>query len=84
MFCFLFFPLRKLNEVRKRLNELRELVHYYEQTSDMMTDAVNENTKEEEETEDSGSDSEHGDPQPVTNIRLLYILSSSVFVAKLS
>lgn len=50
----------------------------------MMTDAVNENTKEEEETEDSGSDSEHGDPQPVTNIRLLYILSSSVFVAKLS
>ncbi|OXB64496.1 hypothetical protein ASZ78_005152 [Callipepla squamata] len=51
--------LQKLNEVRKRLNELRELVHYYEQTSDMMTDAVNENTKEEEETEDSGSDSEH-------------------------
>ncbi|XP_021250885.1 pericentriolar material 1 protein isoform X12 [Numida meleagris] len=61
--------LQKLNEVRKRLNELRELVHYYEQTSDMMTDAVNENTKEEEETEDSGSDSEHEDPQPVTNIR---------------
>ncbi|XP_061227218.1 pericentriolar material 1 protein isoform X13 [Neopsephotus bourkii] len=61
--------LQKLNEVRKRLNELRELVHYYEQTSDMMTDAVNENTKEEEETEDSESDSEHGDPQPVTNIR---------------
>ncbi|XP_031444525.1 pericentriolar material 1 protein isoform X11 [Phasianus colchicus] len=61
--------LQKLNEVRKRLNELRELVHYYEQTSDMMTDAVNENTKEEEETEDSRSDSEHGDPQPVTNIR---------------
>ncbi|KAI1238334.1 hypothetical protein IHE44_0013058 [Lamprotornis superbus] len=45
--------LQKLNEVRKRLNELRELVHYYEQTSDMMTDAVNENTKEEEETEES-------------------------------
>ncbi|NXA58609.1 PCM1 protein, partial [Mohoua ochrocephala] len=62
--------LQKLNEVRKRLNELRELVHYYEQTSDMMTDAVNENTKEEEETEESGSDSEHEDPQPVTNIRL--------------
>ncbi|NXC05787.1 PCM1 protein, partial [Orthonyx spaldingii] len=60
--------LQKLNEVRKRLNELRELVHYYEQTSDMMTDAVNENTKEEEETEESESDSEH-DPQPVTNIR---------------
>ncbi|XP_068042944.1 pericentriolar material 1 protein isoform X4 [Anomalospiza imberbis] len=61
--------LQKLNEVRKRLNELRELVHYYEQTSDMMTDAVNENIKEEEETEESESDSEHEDPQPVTNIR---------------
>ncbi|NXO26759.1 PCM1 protein, partial [Cisticola juncidis] len=61
--------LQKLNEVRKRLNELRELVHYYEQTSDMMTDAVNENTKEEEETEESESESEHEDPQPVTNIR---------------
>ncbi|KAM6440325.1 pericentriolar material 1 protein isoform 3-T5 [Liasis olivaceus] len=61
--------LQKLNEVRKRLNELRELVHYYEQTSDMMTDAVNENTKEEEETEDSDCDSEHENPQPVTNIR---------------
>ncbi|KFP36607.1 Pericentriolar material 1 protein, partial [Chlamydotis macqueenii] len=61
--------LQKLNEVRKRLNELRELVHYYEQTSDMMTDAVNENTKEEEETEESESDSEHEDAQPVTNIR---------------
>ncbi|XP_009472586.1 PREDICTED: pericentriolar material 1 protein [Nipponia nippon] len=61
--------LQRLNEVRKRLNELRELVHYYEQTSDMMTDAVNENTKEEEETEESESDSEHEDPQPVTNIR---------------
>ncbi|NXI40990.1 PCM1 protein, partial [Galbula dea] len=61
--------LQKLNEVRKRLNELRELVHYYEQTSDMMTDAVNENTKEEEETGDSESDSEHENPQPVTNLR---------------
>nr|XP_028600540.1 pericentriolar material 1 protein isoform X10 [Podarcis muralis] len=61
--------LQKLNEVRKRLNELRELVHYYEQTSDMMTDAVNENTKEEEETEDSECDSDHENPQPVTNIR---------------
>ncbi|KAF1565330.1 UNVERIFIED_CONTAM: Pericentriolar material 1 protein, partial [Eudyptes pachyrhynchus] len=62
--------LQKLNEVRKRLNELRELVHYYEQTSDMMTDAVNKNTKEEEETEESESDSEREDPHPVTNIRL--------------
>ncbi|XP_039205312.1 pericentriolar material 1 protein isoform X6 [Crotalus tigris] len=61
--------LQKLNEVRKRLNELRELVHYYEQTSDMMTDAVNENTKEEEETGESECESEHENPQPVTNIR---------------
>uniref|UniRef100_A0A803U0R4 Pericentriolar material 1 n=1 Tax=Anolis carolinensis TaxID=28377 RepID=A0A803U0R4_ANOCA len=61
--------LQKLNEVRKRLNELRELVHYYEQTSDMMTDAVNENTKGEEETEDSECDSDLENPQPVTNIR---------------
>uniref|UniRef100_A0A8C8RGY6 Pericentriolar material 1 n=1 Tax=Pelusios castaneus TaxID=367368 RepID=A0A8C8RGY6_9SAUR len=60
--------LQKLNEVRKRLNELRELVHYYEQTSDMMTDAVNENTKEED-TGESECDSEHEHPQPVTNIR---------------
>ncbi|XP_029868113.1 pericentriolar material 1 protein isoform X7 [Aquila chrysaetos chrysaetos] len=68
--------LQKLNEVRKRLNELRELVHYYEQTSDMMTDAVNENTKEEEETEESESDSEQEDPQPVTNIRNPQAISS--------
>ncbi|ETE73288.1 Pericentriolar material 1 protein, partial [Ophiophagus hannah] len=61
--------LQKLNEVRKRLNELRELVHYYEQTSDMMTDAVNENTKEEEETGESDCESEHENPQPVTTIR---------------
>ncbi|KAF6084665.1 pericentriolar material 1 [Phyllostomus discolor] len=59
--------LQKLNEVRKRLNELRELVHYYEQTSDMMTDAVNENTKDEE-TEESEYDSEHETSEPVTNI----------------
>ncbi|XP_019520300.1 PREDICTED: pericentriolar material 1 protein [Hipposideros armiger] len=60
--------LQKLNEVRKRLNELRELVRYYEQTSDMMTDAVNENTKDEE-TEESEYDSEHENSEPVTNIR---------------
>ncbi|XP_017455746.1 pericentriolar material 1 protein isoform X10 [Rattus norvegicus] len=60
--------LQKLNEVQKRLNELRELVHYYEQTSDMMTDAVNENTKDEE-TEESEYDSEHEHSEPVTNIR---------------
>ncbi|XP_031195469.1 pericentriolar material 1 protein isoform X10 [Mastomys coucha] len=60
--------LQKLNEVQKRLNELRELVHYYEQTSDMMTDAVNENTKDEE-TEESEYDSEHENSEPVINIR---------------
>ncbi|XP_068961066.1 pericentriolar material 1 protein isoform X2 [Petaurus breviceps papuanus] len=60
--------LQKLNEVRKRLNELRELVHYYEQTSDMMADAVNENTKEED-TEESDYASDHENPGPVTNIR---------------
>ncbi|XP_053885270.1 pericentriolar material 1 protein isoform X12 [Malaclemys terrapin pileata] len=60
--------LQKLNEVRKRLNELRELVHYYEQTSDMMTDAVNENTKEDD-TGESECDSENENPQPVINIR---------------
>lgn len=63
-----YFFIRKLNEVRKRLNELRELVHYYEQTSDMMTDAVNENTKDEE-TEESEYDSEHGNSESFTNIR---------------
>ncbi|XP_070712254.1 pericentriolar material 1 protein isoform X3 [Pempheris klunzingeri] len=75
--------LRKLKEVHKRLNELRELVQYYEQTSDMMVDAVNENVKddddEEEEEEDHESedgsifeamfDSEQENRQPVTNIR---------------
>ncbi|KAM4837025.1 pericentriolar material 1 protein isoform 5-T7 [Thomomys bottae] len=60
--------LQKLNEVRKRLNELRELVHYYEQTSDMMIDTVNENTKDEE-SEESEYESEHENPEPVTNIR---------------
>ncbi|XP_048186881.1 pericentriolar material 1 protein isoform X15 [Perognathus longimembris pacificus] len=60
--------LQKLNEVRKRLNELRELVHYYEQTSDMMINTVNENTKDEE-TEESEYDSEHENSEPVTNIR---------------
>ncbi|XP_075114872.1 pericentriolar material 1 protein isoform X5 [Leptodactylus fuscus] len=63
--------LKKLKEVRKRLNELRDLVRYYEQTSDMITDAVNENTKDEEdeETEDSWIESDQEVNQPVTNIR---------------
>ncbi|XP_069487663.1 pericentriolar material 1 protein isoform X3 [Ambystoma mexicanum] len=62
--------LKKLKEVRKRLNELRELVHYYEQTSDMMTDAVNENNNDDEETEESEYESsEQENPQPATNIR---------------
>lgn len=83
-YLLLFTPYRKLKEVHKRLNELRELVQYYEQTSDMMVDAVNENVKEddeeeedeeeEDETEDSSMfdamfDSEQENRQPVTNIR---------------
>uniref|UniRef100_A0A3B5QX70 Pericentriolar material 1 n=1 Tax=Xiphophorus maculatus TaxID=8083 RepID=A0A3B5QX70_XIPMA len=55
--------LRKLKEVHKRLNELRELVQYYEQTSDMMVDAVNENVKEpddEEEDEEDEDETEDG------------------------
>ncbi|XP_069780639.1 pericentriolar material 1 protein isoform X3 [Narcine bancroftii] len=62
--------LKKLKEVHKRLNELRELIDYYQQTSDMMTDAVNENRKENEETEEESlycSDQEN--PETVTNIR---------------
>ncbi|XP_033825665.1 pericentriolar material 1 protein isoform X2 [Periophthalmus magnuspinnatus] len=69
--------LRKLKEVHKRLNELRELVQYYEQTSDMMVDAVNvkeDDDEEEDETEDGSMldtmfDSEQENRQPVTNIR---------------
>ncbi|XP_073768642.1 pericentriolar material 1 protein isoform X31 [Danio rerio] len=67
--------LRKLKEVHKRLNELRELVQYYEQTSDMVVDTVNENVKEEDEETEDGSlfeamfDSEQENHEPVTNIR---------------
>uniref|UniRef100_W5KNN2 Pericentriolar material 1 n=1 Tax=Astyanax mexicanus TaxID=7994 RepID=W5KNN2_ASTMX len=68
--------LRKLKEVHKRLNELRELVQYYEQTSDMMVDAVNENVNEDEDeaTEDGSLfeamfDSEQENREPVTTIR---------------
>ncbi|XP_063074763.1 pericentriolar material 1 protein isoform X2 [Engraulis encrasicolus] len=70
--------LRKLKEVHKRLNELRELVRYYEQTSDMMVDAVNENVKDDddddEETEDGSLfeavfDSEQENRDPITTIR---------------
>ncbi|XP_049577180.1 pericentriolar material 1 protein isoform X3 [Syngnathus scovelli] len=72
--------LRKLKEVHKRLNELRELVQYFQQTSDMMVDAVNENVKEDEEEEDEegtedGSmleamfDYEQDNRQPPANIR---------------
>lgn len=78
--CFLCSSHRKLKEVHKRLNELRELVQYYEQTSDMMVDAVNENVKdddeeeEEEETEDGSMfetmfQSEQDNRHAVTNIR---------------
>ncbi|XP_067261467.1 pericentriolar material 1 protein isoform X1 [Chanodichthys erythropterus] len=67
--------LRKLKEVHKRLNELRELVQYYEQTSDMVVDTVNENVKEDDEGTEDGSlfeamfDSEQENHEPVTNIR---------------
>ncbi|XP_034043599.1 pericentriolar material 1 protein isoform X2 [Thalassophryne amazonica] len=68
--------LRRLKEVHQRLNELRELVQYYEQTSDMMVDAVNENVKDEEEddTEDGSVfetmfDSEQETRQTAANIR---------------
>ncbi|XP_067298003.1 pericentriolar material 1 protein isoform X4 [Pseudorasbora parva] len=67
--------LRKLKEVHKRLNELRELVQYYEQTSDMVVDTVNENVKDDDEGTENGSlfeamfDSEQENHEPVTNIR---------------
>uniref|UniRef100_A0A672JZV8 Pericentriolar material 1 protein C-terminal domain-containing protein n=1 Tax=Sinocyclocheilus grahami TaxID=75366 RepID=A0A672JZV8_SINGR len=65
----------KLKEVHKRLNELRELVQYYEQTSDMVVDTVNENVKEDDDETEDGSlfeamfDSEQENHEPVTNIR---------------
>ncbi|MBN3285749.1 PCM1 protein, partial [Polyodon spathula] len=72
--------LRKLKEVHKRLNELRELVHYYEQTSDMIVDTVNENSKDEdEETEESIFDSDQENPEPITNIRLCQYNRESAF-----
>lgn len=67
------------------MNELRELVQYYEQTSDMMVDTVNENVKEEEEDDDEedgtedGSlfdamfDSEQENRHPIANIRCKYV-----------
>ncbi|KAJ8281258.1 hypothetical protein GJAV_G00065460 [Gymnothorax javanicus] len=61
--------LRKLKEVHKRLNELRELVQYYEQSSDMMADTVNENVKDEDDDTEAMFDSEQDDLEPVTNIR---------------
>ncbi|KAM9818306.1 pericentriolar material 1 protein [Syngnathus typhle] len=70
--------LRKLKEVHKRLNELRELVQYFQQTSDMMVDAVNENVKEDEEDEEETEDGsvleamfdyEQDNRQPPANIR---------------
>lgn len=78
----LLSPNRKLKEVHKRLNELRELVQYYEQTSDMMVDAVNENVKEveedDEEEDDDGSmfetafELDHENRQPGTNLRWVW------------
>lgn len=57
------------------MNELRELVQYYEQTSDMVVDTVNENVKEDDDETEDGSlfeamfDSEQENHEPVTNIR---------------
>lgn len=42
------------------MNELRELVQYYEQTSDMMVDAVNENVKDDDDEEEEEDESEDG------------------------
>lgn len=69
------------------MNELRELVQYYEQTSDMMVDAVNENVKdddEEEEEEEDGTEdgsmfetmfeSEQDNRHSVTNIRCVDLI----------
>ncbi|XP_051559270.1 pericentriolar material 1 protein-like isoform X3 [Myxocyprinus asiaticus] len=67
--------LRKLKEVHKRLNELKELVQYYEQTSDMVVDTVNENVEDDDAETEDGSlfeamfDSEQENREPVTNIR---------------
>ncbi|XP_041063480.1 pericentriolar material 1 protein isoform X5 [Carcharodon carcharias] len=64
--------LKKLKEVHKRLNELRELIDYYQQTSDMMTDAVNEHTKEDDDDETEEESlyySDQGNPETVRNIR---------------
>lgn len=61
--------------MHKRLNELRELVQYYEQTSDMVVDTVNENVKDDDEETEDGSlfeamfDSEQENHEPVTTIR---------------
>ncbi|KAG7221883.1 hypothetical protein INR49_016909 [Caranx melampygus] len=55
--------LRKLKEVHKRLNELRELVQYYEQTSDMMVDAVNENVKEDDDEEEEEEEEEEDETE---------------------
>lgn len=72
-------------------------MQYYEQTSDMMVDAVNENVKEdddeeeeEEETEDGSMfeamfDSEQENRQPVTNIRCVSIqIHSNIELSGLS
>ncbi len=67
--------------MHKRLNELRELVQYYEQTSDMVVDTVNENVKEDDDETEDGSlfeamfDSEQENHEPVTNIRYRVLTS---------
>ena len=82
---------RKLKEVHKRLNELRELVQYYEQTSDMMVDTVNENVKEDEDEEeedgtedgslfDAMFDSEQENRRLIANIRYTIYTGNSFWM----
>ncbi|CAM9522918.1 unnamed protein product [Lampetra fluviatilis] len=66
--------MQQLKEVRKRLNQLRELVSYYQQASDSLTESINELRDEEEEEENTEKafllDSEKG--QEIThNLRRL-------------
>uniref|UniRef100_S4RUX7 Pericentriolar material 1 protein C-terminal domain-containing protein n=1 Tax=Petromyzon marinus TaxID=7757 RepID=S4RUX7_PETMA len=67
--------MQQLKEVRKRLNQLRELVSYYQQASDSLTESINELRDEEEEEENTEKafllDSEKG--QEIThNLRAFF------------
>ncbi|XP_077428029.1 pericentriolar material 1 protein isoform X2 [Vanacampus margaritifer] len=64
--------LRKLKEVHKRLNELRELVQYFQQTSDMMVDAVNENVKEDEDEEEGEEEEEEDETEDSSMLEAMF------------